>query len=178
MAVRLHEDEHPAGHDDARPRSVRGARAGRWPRRNGYTAEQSSDLYITDGDQIDWLYGDHRIFSFTYELYPSEQPRSGRPLPGRMKILAQTARNSSARSSTSSSRPAAPSAALGPRPARRLRRLVRRPRDQPWLDGRTPQGTDTATDGPWRVVNPAATTQRAQAAGHDDVAARGRSSPA
>ena len=25
--------------------------------RNGYTAEQSSDLYITDGDQIDWLYG-------------------------------------------------------------------------------------------------------------------------
>jgi hypothetical protein len=40
---------------------------------NGYKAEQSSDLYITDGDQIDWLYGVHRIFSFTWELYPREQ---------------------------------------------------------------------------------------------------------
>jgi carboxypeptidase T len=40
---------------------------------NGYKAEQSSDLYITDGDQIDWMYGAHRIFSFTWELYPREQ---------------------------------------------------------------------------------------------------------
>jgi hypothetical protein len=39
---------------------------------NGYTAEQSSDLYVTDGDQIDWLYGTQRIFSFTWELYPPE----------------------------------------------------------------------------------------------------------
>ena len=48
----------------------------RWARamaaRNGYKAEQSSDLYITDGDQIDWLYGSQRIFSFTWELYPPE----------------------------------------------------------------------------------------------------------
>ncbi len=40
--------------------------------RNGYKPEQSSDLYITDGDQIDWLYGAQRIFSFTWELYPPE----------------------------------------------------------------------------------------------------------
>jgi hypothetical protein len=40
--------------------------------RNGYKPEQSSDLYITDGDQIDWMYGRHRIFSFTWELYPPE----------------------------------------------------------------------------------------------------------
>ena len=40
---------------------------------NGYKAEQSSDLYITDGDQIDWMYGAHRIFSFTWELYPPER---------------------------------------------------------------------------------------------------------
>ncbi|HLO35021.1 MAG TPA: M14 family metallopeptidase, partial [Candidatus Deferrimicrobium sp.] len=39
---------------------------------NGYVAKQSSDLYITDGDQIDWLYGRQRIFSFTWELYPPE----------------------------------------------------------------------------------------------------------
>jgi carboxypeptidase T len=42
--------------------------------RNGYTAEQSSDLYITDGDQIDWMYGNQGIFSFTWELYPTETP--------------------------------------------------------------------------------------------------------
>jgi hypothetical protein len=40
--------------------------------RNGYTPQQSSDLYVTDGDQIDWLYGVERIFSFTWELYPPE----------------------------------------------------------------------------------------------------------
>jgi carboxypeptidase T len=40
--------------------------------RNGYTAQQSSDLYKTDGDFIDWMYGRHRIFAFTIELYPTE----------------------------------------------------------------------------------------------------------
>jgi hypothetical protein len=39
---------------------------------NGYTAQQSSDLYKTDGDQIDWMYGRYGIFSFTFELYPPE----------------------------------------------------------------------------------------------------------
>ncbi len=39
---------------------------------NGYTPEQSSDLYITDGDEIDWLYHQWRIFSYTFELYPKE----------------------------------------------------------------------------------------------------------
>ena len=42
--------------------------------RNGYTPEQSSDLYITDGDQIDWLYGTYKIFSYTWELSPTETP--------------------------------------------------------------------------------------------------------
>lgn len=37
---------------------------------NGYTAEQSSSLYLTDGDEIDWLYHTYGIFSFTMELYP------------------------------------------------------------------------------------------------------------
>jgi len=40
--------------------------------RNGYTPMQSSDLYVTDGDEIDWMYGRHRIFSFTWELYPTQ----------------------------------------------------------------------------------------------------------
>lgn len=38
---------------------------------NGYTPMQSSGLYVTDGDQVDWLYARHRIFSFTFEMYPS-----------------------------------------------------------------------------------------------------------
>ncbi|MFJ6647372.1 M14 family metallopeptidase [Streptomyces sp. NPDC091290] len=37
---------------------------------NGYTPEQSSDLYITDGSIDDWLWGDQRIFSYTFEMYP------------------------------------------------------------------------------------------------------------
>jgi carboxypeptidase T len=36
-----------------------------------FTPQQSSDLYITDGTTTDWMYGVHRIFSFTFELYPS-----------------------------------------------------------------------------------------------------------
>ena len=38
--------------------------------RNGYTPMQSSDLYPTDGDEIDWMYARQGIFSFTVEMYP------------------------------------------------------------------------------------------------------------
>ncbi len=37
---------------------------------NSYTPQQSSDLYITDGDLTDWAYGVHKIFAYTFELYP------------------------------------------------------------------------------------------------------------
>jgi carboxypeptidase T len=37
---------------------------------NGFTPQQGSDLYITDGTIDDWLYGVHRIFAYTFELYP------------------------------------------------------------------------------------------------------------
>jgi hypothetical protein len=58
---------------------------------------QSSDLYITDGDQIDWMYGVHRIFSFTWELYPPETATVwGDHYPADEKIAAQTARNKAA----------------------------------------------------------------------------------
>jgi carboxypeptidase T len=61
---------------------------------NGYKAEQSSDLYITDGDQIDWLYGAHRIFSYTWELYPPETATVwGDHYPADENIAPQTARN-------------------------------------------------------------------------------------
>jgi carboxypeptidase T len=35
---------------------------------NGYTAQQSSDLYITDGSLDDWAYGTHKIFLYTFEM--------------------------------------------------------------------------------------------------------------
>ncbi|MFJ6786356.1 M14 family metallopeptidase [Streptomyces angustmyceticus] len=38
---------------------------------NGYTPEQSSDLYITDGSIDDWLWGDQKIFAYTFEMYPT-----------------------------------------------------------------------------------------------------------
>lgn len=65
---------------------------------NGYTPEQSSDLYVTDGSIDDWLWGDQRIFGYTFEMYPSSEagpvlprwepggppvraPVTGQPLP-------------------------------------------------------------------------------------------------
>jgi len=36
-----------------------------------YTPQQSSDLYITDGSNLDWMYGAQRIIAFTIEMYPS-----------------------------------------------------------------------------------------------------------
>jgi carboxypeptidase T len=65
--------------------------------RNGYTAKQSSDMYITDGDQIDWLYGSQRIFSFTWELYPPETGTVwGDHYTADENIARETARNRSA----------------------------------------------------------------------------------
>jgi len=61
---------------------------------NGYTYKQSSRLYITDGDEIDWLYYQYGIFSFTIELYPTEQVSSrANYYPNYSVVPAQTARN-------------------------------------------------------------------------------------
>jgi carboxypeptidase T len=61
---------------------------------NGYQYEQSSAMYVTDGDEIDWLYHQYRIFSFTIELYPVEQATSYRNYyPYYSAVPAQMARN-------------------------------------------------------------------------------------
>ncbi len=44
---------------------------------NGYTPQQSSDLYIASGDSADWSYGVHGIFSFTFELSPKSMMGGG-----------------------------------------------------------------------------------------------------
>lgn len=62
---------------------------------NGYTAEQASDLYITDGTVNDWMYAIHRIFTYTFEMYPVTSAEGGFYPPDEV-IPAQTARNRAA----------------------------------------------------------------------------------
>ncbi|MER8094507.1 M14 family metallopeptidase [Streptomyces goshikiensis] len=61
---------------------------------NGYTAEQSSDLYITDGTIDDWLWGNQKIFAYTFEMYPSSG--GGGFYPPDEVIDRETARNKDA----------------------------------------------------------------------------------
>lgn len=62
---------------------------------NGYTAEQSSDLYITDGSIDDWLWGDQKIFGYTFEMYPSSASGGGFYPPDEV-IERETSRNKDA----------------------------------------------------------------------------------
>ncbi|MFE2260320.1 M14 family metallopeptidase [Streptomyces griseosporeus] len=59
---------------------------------NGYTAEQSSDLYITDGSIDDYLWGTQKIFSYTFEMYPSSGSGGGFYPPDEV-IERETSRN-------------------------------------------------------------------------------------
>jgi carboxypeptidase T len=125
-------------------------------RLNNYRAMQSSSLYITDGDQIDWMYGRHRIFSFTFELYPPEQSTVWKDhYPPDEVIPAQTARNRTALLYLID---------LASCPYRAT--LTARINCGPLYDdleiGRgwtvDPYGTDTATGGRWTRGNPAPVT--------------------
>ncbi len=125
--------------------------------RNGYRAEQSSDLYTTDGDQIDWLYGSQRIFSYTFELYPAETATVwGDFYPDDSHIATETNRNRSALLLLIS-RAGCPWATLGT--------AYVNTNCGPMYDDfemnrgwtRNPLGDDTATSGAWQVANPAGT---------------------
>ncbi|WP_405731924.1 M14 family metallopeptidase [Streptomyces sp. NBC_00028] len=59
---------------------------------NGYTPEQSSDLYITDGSIDDWLWGNQKIFAYTFEMYPTSSSQGGFYPPDEV-IARETARN-------------------------------------------------------------------------------------
>jgi carboxypeptidase T len=59
---------------------------------NNYTPEQASDLYITDGDITDWMWGNQGIWSYTFEMYPGENGSAGFYPPDEV-IPAQTSRN-------------------------------------------------------------------------------------
>jgi len=126
--------------------------------RNGYVAKQSSALYVTDGDQIDWMYGRHRIFSFTWELYPPEQGTVwGDHYPADEQIAPQTARNRSALLYFMT---------YGDCAWRTLGTAYRTTHCGPFNDDleisrfwrRDPNGTDTATTGAWQRGDPVATS--------------------
>jgi carboxypeptidase T len=125
--------------------------------RNGYKAQQSSDMYITDGDQIDWMYGRHRIFSYTYELYPPETGSVWTDhYPPDEMIAAETARNRTAilhLIDRAGCVYAAVSAALAKRNCGPLFDDLEINRG--WK--RNPWGTDTATRGWWEIANPQGT---------------------
>jgi carboxypeptidase T len=122
--------------------------------RNGYRAMQSSDLYITDGDQIDWLYGLQRIFSFTWELFPTEKATVwGDHYPADETIAPQTARNRSALLYFLD---------IADCPYRTLGAAKTKARCGPLDDDvemnrgwtRNALGTDTATTGAWQIGHP------------------------
>ncbi len=124
---------------------------------NGYTPMQSSRLYVTDGDEIDWLYGAQRIFSFTFEMYPSAAQNSGRSrdYPPELAIGPQTSRNRDAVLYLVGMA-GCPYAALGA--------TAKAAYCGPFFDDMemardwtvNPAGTDTATDGTWARGVPAA----------------------
>jgi len=59
----------------------------------GMTADDyNTDLYITDGDSLDWLWATHKIWAYTFEMYPGSASGGGFYPPDEV-IPAQTSRN-------------------------------------------------------------------------------------
>ena len=124
---------------------------------NGYTPKQSSSLYITDGDEIDWAYGVHRIFMYTFEMYPSKSVNSTitRFYPPDEVITRETNRNRKAVLYLIT-RAGCVYASID----------KERTHCGPFFDDfeaptgwkTNPDGTDTATGGKWIRANPEGTT--------------------
>ncbi|MFJ1749421.1 M14 family metallopeptidase [Streptomyces sp. NPDC088116] len=73
-------------------RNAFAAVGGKMAASNGYTPEQSSDLYITDGSIDDWLWGSQKVFAYTFEMYPSSSSGGGFYPPDEV-IDRETSRN-------------------------------------------------------------------------------------
>ncbi|HWI52776.1 MAG TPA: M14 family metallopeptidase [Symbiobacteriaceae bacterium] len=122
---------------------------------NGYTPQQASALYITDGDLTDWAYGVHKIFAYTFEMYPTGS--SPGFYPPDEQIATQTSRNKEAILYL---------AEQADCPYRSIGKTCGGPApttvffdDFETANGWTvnPAGTDTATLGKWERANPADT---------------------
>jgi hypothetical protein len=121
---------------------------------NGYTPEQSSDLYIADGTINDWLWGQYKIFSYTFEMYPRTSSPGFYP-PGSV-IGDETRRNRAA---------FIPLLDAADCPYEVLNQTCGGPAPTPvYTDtfetatGWTTSAADTATSGRWQRADPAATT--------------------
>jgi murein tripeptide amidase MpaA len=120
---------------------------------NGYRAQQSSQLYPTDGDMIDWAYARERIFSFTFELYPRAGSSPAKYYPPDEVIGRETRRNRDAVLYLMS-RAVCPYGALG--------KTAVRLNCGPFFDDLEiargwrvdPDGRDTASDGRWQRGDP------------------------
>jgi carboxypeptidase T len=124
---------------------------------NGYTPMQSSSLYVTDGDEIDWAYGSQRIWMYTMEMYPSHARVSSnaRFYPADELISRETRRNKEA-------------ILYFLERAGCVYSVIGKINDDcgPFYDdfeisrgwAVDPNGTDTATSGAWQRGNPAGTT--------------------
>ena len=127
---------------------------------NGYTPMQSSDLYITDGDEIDYAYGVQHIFMYTFELYPSHAKVSttARFYPPDEVIGPQTERNREAILMLIEAA-ACPYKVIG-KAATHCGALYD---DFETYGGwaTNPLGTDTAVAGRWQRADPAATPRQA-----------------
>ena len=121
--------------------------------KSGYTAQQSSAMYPTDGDMIDWTYARQRIFSFTFELYPRGGGTPKHHYPPDEIIARETRRNREAVLYLID-RASCPYRALGTRKAKM--------NCGPLFDDLEiargwrvdPEATDTATDGMWMRGDP------------------------
>jgi carboxypeptidase T len=123
---------------------------------NGYRAMQSGDWYISDGDEIDWMYGRHRIFSFTVELYPPEGSTGlGGHHPPDERIAPETARNRAALLYLIDLADC-PYRASGTEVANCGLLYDDFEVSRGWM--RNPFGEDTATGGAWTRGNPAPTS--------------------
>ena len=120
---------------------------------NGYTPEQSSDLYIADGTINDWLWGQYKIFSYTFEMYP----RTSSPgfYPSGSLIGRETSRNRDAFLHAAGGRRLPVRGDHRQARAGRSRRRSTATRSRPRPAGR--RLTDTATTGRWERANPADT---------------------
>jgi len=126
---------------------------------NGYTPEQSSDLYITDGDSLDWMWGTQGIFAYTFEMYPTDGSSQGFYPPDEV-ITAQTTRNREA-SLQIAEYADCPYRIIGMEAT-----YCGTPGTNVYSDNfetatgwtTNPNGSDTATTGAWQRGDPAATT--------------------
>jgi carboxypeptidase T len=129
-------------------------------RTNGYTAMQSSSLYVTDGDEIDWAYGHEHIFMYTFELYPSHSlvSSNARFYPHDELIGPQTERNKAAILLLLEAA-GCPYSSAGTGKANCGPLYDSFQVYNGWIVN--PLGTDTATGGAWQRGNPAATSRQA-----------------